>query len=61
MTEMGKRVWTGKVGSQMKKKIPLGRFLVPEDIATMAIFLGSDVSSMITGTNIVIDGGFSIN
>ena len=45
----------------MKKKIPLGRFLVPEDIATMAIFLGSDVSSMITGANIVIDGGFSIN
>jgi enoyl-[acyl-carrier-protein] reductase (NADH) len=45
----------------MKKKIPLGRFLVPEDIAAMAIFLGSDVSSMITGTNIVIDGGFSIN
>ena len=61
LTEMGKRVWTGKVGSQMKKKRPLGRFLVPEDIATMAIFLGSDVSSMITGTNIVIDGGFSIN
>ena len=61
MTEMGKRVWTGKVGDQMKKKIPLGRFLVPEDIATMAIFLGSDVSSMITGANIVIDVGFSIN
>lgn len=61
ITEMSKKVWTGEVGSQMKKKIPLGRFLVPEDIAAMAIFLGSDVSSMITGTNIVIDGGFSIN
>ena len=61
MTEMGKRAWTGKVGSQMKKKIPLGRFLVPEDIASIAIFLGSDASSMITGANIIIDGGFSIN
>ena len=40
--------------------LPLGRFLDPEDVATAAVFLGSDASSMITGANLVIDGGFSI-
>jgi NAD(P)-dependent dehydrogenase (short-subunit alcohol dehydrogenase family) len=60
LTEMGKKAWAGQAGIEMKKKIPLGRFLDPEDIATAAVFLGSDASNMITGANLVIDGGFSI-
>ncbi len=36
---------------------PLGRIGQPEDVAGLAVFLASDESSYITGTNIVIDGG----
>jgi len=39
---------------------PLGRRGVPEDIAETAVFLASDSSSFITGTDIVIDGGLTI-
>jgi meso-butanediol dehydrogenase/(S,S)-butanediol dehydrogenase/diacetyl reductase len=40
-------------------RIPLGRHGQPEDVVNAAIFLASDESSWITGTNIVVDGGGS--
>lgn len=61
LTEMAKKAWAGKAGEQMKAKIPLGRFIYPEEVAAMAAFLASDASDMITGANIIIDGGYSIN
>ncbi|MBP2079406.1 SDR family NAD(P)-dependent oxidoreductase [Oceanobacillus polygoni] len=38
---------------------PLQRLGKPEDIANAALFLASDESSYITGSELVIDGGFS--
>jgi meso-butanediol dehydrogenase / (S,S)-butanediol dehydrogenase / diacetyl reductase len=40
-------------------RIPLGRHGQPEDVVNAAIFLASDESSWISGTNIVVDGGGS--
>ena len=60
LTEMGKKAWAGEVGEAMKKKIPVGRFAYPEEIAFLALFLASDNSSMISGENVVIDGGYTI-
>jgi NAD(P)-dependent dehydrogenase (short-subunit alcohol dehydrogenase family) len=37
--------------------IPIGRVGEPEDIAKTALFLAADVSTFITGTQIVVDGG----
>ena len=39
--------------------IPLGRIATESDVATAITFLSSDASSMITGTNIIIDGGWT--
>ena len=39
------------------RQIPLGRVGEPEDIARCALFLASDSSSWISGTEIVVDGG----
>ena len=39
------------------RHIPLGRLAEPEEIATVVLFLGSDLSSYITGQTIVVDGG----
>jgi NAD(P)-dependent dehydrogenase (short-subunit alcohol dehydrogenase family) len=38
---------------------PLGRFGKPEDVAGLAVFLASDESAWITGTEQTVDGGYS--
>lgn len=45
----------------MKESYPLKRYGTPEDIAYGCIYLLSDASSWVTGTNIVIDGGYLLN
>jgi NAD(P)-dependent dehydrogenase (short-subunit alcohol dehydrogenase family) len=38
-------------------RIPMGRAARPEEIASVALFLGSDESSFVTGAALVVDGG----
>ncbi|KAL2215369.1 oxidoreductase [Thermoascus aurantiacus ATCC 26904] len=41
--------------------IPLGRFATPADVANAAAFLASEEASFITGVELPIDGGRSLN
>lgn len=38
---------------------PIGRIGIPDDIANGILYLASDESSFVTGTHLVIDGGFT--
>lgn len=40
-------------------QIPLGRAAQPEEIAQVALFLASDMSSFVTGVTIPVDGGLT--
>lgn len=43
----------------LEKKHPLGRLGRPEEIAYVALYLASDESSYVTGTPLVVDGGYT--
>jgi NAD(P)-dependent dehydrogenase (short-subunit alcohol dehydrogenase family) len=55
MQEMGGR---GKMEEICLTVQPLGLGR-PEQVAAAAVFLASDESSLVTGTDIVVDGGFT--
>lgn len=60
MTELGKNAWAGQKGEDMKKQIPALRFAEPDEIAASIAFLCSKGAGMITGANLMIDGGYTI-
>jgi NAD(P)-dependent dehydrogenase (short-subunit alcohol dehydrogenase family) len=60
-TYMGERAWQGKVKTDMIEKIPAHRFAETDEIAAVVLFLSCDESNMITGEDIVVDGGFTIH
>jgi enoyl-[acyl-carrier protein] reductase III len=46
--------------SESLRRTPLGRLTTPEDVANLALFLCSDLSGMINGQTLVVDGGYAI-
>ena len=59
-TPMIKRFFKNKkFKKEMIKNIPLGRVADVSDVATAVAFLASDSSSMITGSSILVDGGWT--
>ncbi len=46
--------------SQSLERTPLGRLTTPDDVADLALFLCSDLASMIHGQVVVVDGGYAI-
>ncbi len=47
----------GKIMAAFLSKIPMHRMGEPDDIGKVALFLASDMSSYMTGSQIVVDGG----
>ena len=43
-----------------KKQYPLKRFGTPEEVAYAVIYLLSDASAWVTGSNLLIDGGLTL-
>ena len=48
-----------KFKREVLENIPLGRFAQLSDVASAAVFLASDAASMITGTSLLVDGGWT--
>ena len=41
-------------------KIPLGRVAKPDEFRGTAVWMASDASSYLTGSDIIVDGGYTI-
>jgi NAD(P)-dependent dehydrogenase (short-subunit alcohol dehydrogenase family) len=60
-TDLAAGYWTGKVAEKALGMIPLNRFGRPDEVAAAALYLASSESDLVTGSNLVIDGGYTIN
>lgn len=60
LTELGHKAWDGPVGEAFKKEMPSERFAEPDEIAGTIAFLCSGAAAMITGHNLLVDGGYTI-
>jgi NAD(P)-dependent dehydrogenase (short-subunit alcohol dehydrogenase family) len=59
-----RELWASSETGQQRKKmisnsVPLGRFGTPDEIAKAVVFLASEDSSYIAGTELFVDGGFA--
>jgi len=60
LTPMGNEVWGDPAkGQPMLDKTPLGRFGKPVEVADLVLYLASPASDLMSGSLLLIDGGFS--
>jgi NAD(P)-dependent dehydrogenase (short-subunit alcohol dehydrogenase family) len=60
-TPINRAVWGDPVQlADLLRKIPMGRLGRPEEIASMAAVLVSDVAGYVTGTTVLVDGGMTL-
>ena len=48
-----------KYNKYIKENTPINKIVTISDVATSITFLASEASSMITGTSVIIDGGWT--
>ena len=46
-----------KLVNEFMKRMPMGRVMMPDDVAGVIAFLASDDARMVTGVNLPVDGG----
>jgi len=62
LTPMAVKAWSDPAKSEpLLRRIPMGRFIEPEEVAESIAYLLSDQSAMITGAMLPVDGGLLIN
>ena len=58
-TELTKPIWNDPVANEkLVSRIPLGHWGNAGDVAKLAVYLCSDEAGYITGTDVLIDGGY---
>jgi NAD(P)-dependent dehydrogenase (short-subunit alcohol dehydrogenase family) len=60
-TPLNARAYTPAVRRTYEERIPMRRIGTPEEVADTVLFLASDAACYVTGQELVVDGGLTIN
>ena len=60
-TPLNQHAYTPDVRRTYRERIPLGRIATAEEIADVLVFLASDGSGYMTGQELLVDGGLTLN
>ena len=60
-TPLNRVSYTAQVRERYHERIPLGRIGTPEEVADVAVFLASDAARYVTGHELLVDGGLTLN
>jgi len=60
-TPLNATAYTPQVRRNYEERIPMGRLGTPEEVADTILFLASDAARYVTGQELVVDGGLTIN
>jgi NAD(P)-dependent dehydrogenase (short-subunit alcohol dehydrogenase family) len=60
-TPLNAAAYTPAVRRRYEERIPLGRIAAAEDVAGAAVFLASPAAAYMTGQDLIVDGGLTIN
>jgi NAD(P)-dependent dehydrogenase (short-subunit alcohol dehydrogenase family) len=60
-TPLNATAYTPEVRRRYAERIPLGHIASPEEVADAAVFLASDAARYVTGQELLVDGGLTIN
>jgi L-xylulose reductase len=62
LTPMAVKAWSDpEKSAPMLRRVPLGRFVEPGEVASVIAFLLSEEAAMVNGIDLPVDGGFLIN
>ncbi len=62
LTAMGELAWSDPAKADpIRSRIPIGRFLKPDEVAETVLFLLSDAASSLNGVSLRVDGGFAVD
>jgi NAD(P)-dependent dehydrogenase (short-subunit alcohol dehydrogenase family) len=60
-TQMNAHAYTAEVRRTYAERIPLGRIASADEVAGAVLFLATDAARYVTGQELVVDGGLTIN
>jgi NAD(P)-dependent dehydrogenase (short-subunit alcohol dehydrogenase family) len=60
-TPLNKHAYTPEVRRNYEQRIALGRIATPEEVADVIAFFASDAARYVTGQELLVDGGLTIN
>lgn len=49
-----------ELGEIWRERTPMGRLGTPDEVASVILFLASDASSFMTGSDVIADGGYTV-